>query len=234
MLTKWDIPSTWSTKPGLGAGFSDQEYIQAGARIAYTPHEVFGRADLLLKVTRPLAEEIEWLRPGAALAGLLHLGSARHDKIDMLLANEITAIAYEQITLADGTVPIRKPLSTIGGMLAGQIGRPACCRSNSGGKGILIGGCRACHRRKWDSSAPGLPGPAGAGLHPPGRAPDSSGHNTASVGKDPRPPLPLGGDDDVNSITIARVCNYADMVVGAVLVPGERPPIVVTREMVRR
>ncbi len=85
---------------GLGAGFSDQEYIQAGARIVYTPHEVFGRADLLLKVARPLAEEIEWLRPGVALAGLLHLGSSRQDKIELLVENEITAIAYEQITLA--------------------------------------------------------------------------------------------------------------------------------------
>src|SRR5512143_2831432 len=60
---------------GLGAGFSDQDYEQAGARIAYSPHEVFGRADFLLKVARPLQEEIEWLRPGTTVAGLLHLGS---------------------------------------------------------------------------------------------------------------------------------------------------------------
>ena len=124
---------------GLGAGFSDQEYIQAGARIAYTPHEVFGRADLLLKVTRPLAEEIEWLRPGVALAGLLHLGSSRKDKIDLMIANEITAIAYEQIILPDGTGPIRKPLSQIGGILAAQVGAHLL-QSDTGGKGILLGG----------------------------------------------------------------------------------------------
>ncbi len=100
---------------------------------------MFGRADLLLKVTRPLAEEIEWLRPGVALAGLLHLGSSRQDKIDLLVANEITAIAYEQITLPDGTGPIRKPLSQIGGILAAQVGAHLL-QSDTGGKGILLGG----------------------------------------------------------------------------------------------
>jgi len=69
---------------GIGAGFSDQDYEVAGARIVYSPHEVFGRADLLLKVARPLTEEIEWLRPGVTLAGLLFFsksvsaGDARH------------------------------------------------------------------------------------------------------------------------------------------------------------
>lgn len=61
---------------GIAAGFSDQDYEQAGARIVYSSHEVFGRADILLKVTRPLVEELEWLRPETILAGLLHLNSA--------------------------------------------------------------------------------------------------------------------------------------------------------------
>ena len=61
---------------GLGAGFSDLEYQQSGAKVVYNPHEVFGRADLMLKVTRPIYEELEWLRPETTLAGLLHLGSA--------------------------------------------------------------------------------------------------------------------------------------------------------------
>src|SRR5512146_2753439 len=64
---------------GLGSGFSDQQYEQAGARIVYSPHEVFGRADLLIKVARPLFEELTWLQPGATLMGLLHLNSARQD-----------------------------------------------------------------------------------------------------------------------------------------------------------
>jgi len=92
MLTKHGHQFFVEHNAGFGAGFSDQEFELAGARIAYTAHEVFGRADLLLKVARPLLEEIEWLRPGTALAGLLHLASARRDKIEALLSHDITAI----------------------------------------------------------------------------------------------------------------------------------------------
>ena len=86
---------------GVGAGFSDEEYEKAGARLAYSTEEAFGRADLLLKVARPLKEEMEWLRPGSILAGFLHLSSARQDKVDILLENKITSIAYEQIKAPD-------------------------------------------------------------------------------------------------------------------------------------
>ena len=82
---------------GAGAGFDDASYQQAGATLVYSTEEVFGRADLLLKVARPLEEELDWLRPGAILAGLLHLASAKQDKIDVLLEKKITSIAYEQI-----------------------------------------------------------------------------------------------------------------------------------------
>jgi alanine dehydrogenase len=124
---------------GLGAGFSDLDYEQAGARIVYTPHEVFGRADLLLKVARPLYDEIEWLRPGTAIAGLLHLTSSRQDKIELMAEKGITSIAYEQIQLPNGDFPVRVPLSQIGGRLAAQIGA-RLLQNNSGGKGILLGG----------------------------------------------------------------------------------------------
>lgn len=217
---------------GLGAGFSDQEYMSAGARIAYTAHEVFGRADLLLKVTRPTLAEIDYLRPGTALAGLLHLGSARHDKIEKLLANEITSIAYEQITEPDGNVPIRKSLSVIGGMLAGQIGA-RLLQNNSGGKGILIGG------------VPGVP-PAEVAIIGAGIAGTRAAQSFARLGahvtvldnniqalENILKELPLAVTMMSNPFTIARVCTFADVIVGAVLVPGEHPPIVVTREMVR-
>ena len=69
---------------GLGAGFPDADYEHAGARIVYSSEEVFGRADFLLKIARPVKEEIEWLRPGSMIAGLLHLASARQDKIDLM------------------------------------------------------------------------------------------------------------------------------------------------------
>jgi len=233
MLTQMGHTCYIEHDAGLAAGFSDQEYIQAGGRIAYTPHEVFGRADLLLKVTRPLAEEIEWLRPGVALAGLLHLGSARKDRIDLLLENEITAIAYEQITLPDGTVPIRKPLSQIGGILAAQIGA-RLLQNNAGGKGILLSGM------------PGVP-PAevviiGAGIAGTCAAKAFMGMGAHLTVLDTsilaleiiHDSMPGVVTMVSNTFNLGRTCAYADLVVGAVLVPGERPPIVITREMLKR
>ena len=233
MLTQMGHTCYIEHDAGLAAGFSDQEYIQAGGRIAYTPHEVFGRADLLLKVTRPLAEEIEWLRPGVALAGLLHLGSARKDRIDLLLENEITAIAYEQITLPDGTVPIRKPLSQIGGILAAQIGA-RLLQNNAGGKGILLSGM------------PGVP-PAevviiGAGIAGTCAAKAFMGMGAHLTVLDTsilaleiiHDSMPGVVTMVSNTFNLARTCAYADLVVGAVLVPGERPPIIITREMLRK
>ncbi len=218
---------------GLGAGFSDQEYEQAGARIVYSPHEVFGRADLVLKVARPIKEEIEWLRQGITLAGLLHLGSARQDKIDLLLEKEITSIAYEQIRLEDGTVPIRRPLSEIGGYLAAQIAA-RMLQNSEGGKGVLIGG------------VPGVPpaeiaiiGAGVAGSYAARAFLGMGGHvtildtniNALQVVYDRNPGVVTMMS---NSFNLTRVCSFADVVVGAVLIPGEKPPIIITREMVRQ
>lgn len=124
---------------GVGAGFKDREYESAGARVVYSPEEIFGRADLVLKVSRPLIEEIEWIRPGSAIAGLLHLASTRKDKVELLLEKKVTSIAYEQIQLADGTLPLLRPFSQIGGSMSAQVAA-RLLQSNFGGKGILLGG----------------------------------------------------------------------------------------------
>jgi alanine dehydrogenase len=217
---------------GVGAGFSDADYQRAGARIVYSPEEVFGRADLLLKFARPLKQEIAWLRPGSMLAGLLHLASARQDKIDLLLKNNITSIAYELIEEADGNTPVKKPLAEIGGRMTAQIAAHYM-QNYKGGKGILLSG------------VPGVP-PAEVVVIGGGVA------GTAAT----RAFLGLGAhvtvlDIDVRALQriderfpgvvtiiatpnrIARTCTYADVVVGTVLVPGQRAPIVVTREMVQ-
>ena len=217
---------------GLGAGFSDQDYEQTGARIVYSAHEVFGRADLLLKVARPLKEEIEWLRPDTTLAGLLHLGSARQDKIDLMAANNITAIAYEQIQLADGTVPIRRPLSQIGGRLSAQIAA-RLLQNNAGGKGILLEGVAGVPPAEVVIIGAGIVGSCAA------RAFIGLGAHVNVLDND-LDALQKIFDWKTGVVTmlstpinIARACAYADVVVGAVLVPGQPPPIVVTRDMVR-
>jgi len=217
---------------GVGAGFSDLEYESAGARISYTADEVLGRADFLLKVARPTREELDWLRPGTTIAGLLHLASTRQDKVEVLLEKKITSIAYEQIELPDGSLPVLRPFSEIGGSMTATIAA-RFLQCNRGGKGILLGG------------VPGVP-PAEVVILGSGvvatyatRAFIGLGAHVTVIGKD----LPglqrmldlFPGIATMISTTrnIERATRYADVLVGAVLVSGQRAPILVSRGMVR-
>ena len=217
---------------GLGAGFNDQEYERAGANIVYSGHEVYGRADLLLKVTRPMQEEIEWLNPESTLMGFLHLASARQGRVEGLIEKKITAIAYEQIQLPNGNLPVLHSLSQIGGQMAAQIAA-RFMQNNRGGKGILLGGIA------------GVP-PAEVVIIGAGAA----GTNASSVflGQGAHVTVLDKSLDALQRIhdrypqvvtmiatrrNIERACNYADVVLGVVLVPGERAPIVITREMLK-
>ena len=215
---------------GLGSGYRDQEYQMVGGQIVYSPHEVFGRADLLLKVTRPVIEEIQWLRPGTAIAGLLHLGSSRRDKIDALVENKITAIAYEHIQLPNGCVPIRVPLSEIGGRLAVQIGA-RLLQNDYGGKGILIGGLPGVPPAEVVILGAGIVGTTAArtlvalGAHV--TVLDVSMLALQTLHERVNGAITMIS----NSVNIQRALSYADLVIGAVLVPGERTPIIIKREM---
>jgi alanine dehydrogenase len=217
---------------GLGAGFSDQEYERAGGRIVYTAHEVFGRADLLLKVARPLYEEIEWLRPGVTIAGLLHLSSARQDKIDLIAEKNITAIAYEQIKENDGSVPVRNPLSQIGGRLVAQIAAHIM-QNDAGGKGILLGGIAGVPPAEVAIVGAGVFGKYATRAF---LAMDAhvtvldTDLNALRLVYEHNPGVATMISNPIN---LAYICTHADVVVAAVLVPGERPPIVITRAMVR-
>jgi len=216
---------------GLAAGFSDPEYQKVGARIVYSPEEAFGRADLLLKVTRPLYTELEWIQPGAIIAGLLHLAATKQDKIELLKSMNLTMVAYEQIKLPDGTVPVRRPLSQIGAALAAQIAAHQM-QNDAGGKGMLLGGIESVAQAEVVIIGAGVFG---------------SFATRAFVGMGARVTVLDTNMDALNRIysqypcvgtmmayphNIARACEKADVVVAAVLVPGERPPIVVTRDMV--
>jgi len=217
---------------GTGTGFSDQDYEQAGARIAYSAEEVFGRGDLVLKVSRPLIEEIEWLRPGVILAGLLHLASARKDKLQTLLEREITSIAYEQIQLADGTLPVLRPLSQIGGRLTAQIGA-RLLQNNSGGKGILLGGVAGVPPAEVVIIGAGVLGTCatqaflGMGAHVTVL---DTNLNTLHRIYDQFPGVVTMLSNPMN---INRVIQYGDIIVCSVLIQGERPPILITREMLK-
>jgi len=217
---------------GLGAGFSDQEFERAGARIVYSVEEVFMRADLLLKVARPMKEELEWMRPHTTVLGLLHLASSREDKVDVLLEKKITSIAYEQIEEADGSLPVLRPFSQIGGRMTASIAA-RLLQNNWGGKGILLG------------SIPGVP-PAevlilGGGVvgQYAAEAFLGLGAHVTVIDKDVNV-LQRIYDRFPNVVTmistkrnIEKTTAFADVVVGAVLISGERTPLLITRDMMR-
>ncbi|GAB4485605.1 MAG: alanine dehydrogenase [Anaerolineales bacterium] len=217
---------------GIGAGFSDQEYERSGAHLVYSPHEVFGRADLLLKVTRPMQDEIQWLNQGAALMGLLHLASTRQDRIDSLLANKITAIAYEQIRLADGTMPVLRALSQIGGLMTAQIAA-RLLQNNWGGKGILLGGVAGVPPAEIVIIGGGTSGTCAAmaflGMGAHVTVLDKSMDALQRIHER----FPQVVTMMSTRRNIDRACAFADVVVGAVLVPGERSPIVVPRDTLK-
>ncbi len=217
---------------GRGAGFSDQDYEQAGARIVYSAEEVFGRADLLLKVARPLLDEIEWLRPGSTLAGFLHLASARKDKVEALLSREITAIAYEQIQLVDGSSPVLKPLSQIGGRLTAQIGA-RLLQNNSGGKGILLGGVAGVPPAEVVIIGAGVLGTCAAqGFLGMGAHVTVLDSNLGALQKayDQFPGIVTMVSNPVN---LKMVTKYGDIVVCSIRVHGQPQPLLITREMVQ-
>ncbi|GAB4580769.1 MAG: alanine dehydrogenase [Anaerolineales bacterium] len=222
------------SKAGIGAGFSDEEFRVAGAQIVYTGEEAYGRADLVLKIARPTDEELQWLVPKQALAGLLHLAAARPNKVEALLKNEITAIAYDQIQREDGVLPVLKPLSQIGGKMAVHLAAEML-QNNAGGKGVLLGGVAGVPSAEVVIIGGGVVGETAT------RAFLALGAQVTvlDVSLDRLQILDQNFGGRLVTLlahpfNLARACAYADVVIGAVHVPGERAPIVLTREIIKK
>lgn len=216
------------TLAGVGAGFPDDDYIAAGAEILGTAAEVFETADMIVKVKEPQAVERKMLREGQVLFTYLHLAPDPEQTKD-LLASGCTAIAYETVTDANRGLPLLAPMSEVAGKLAPQVGAWTLQKAN-GGRGVLMGG------------VPGV-GPARVVVIGGGVVGTHAARVAAGMGADvtvldrslPR----LRYLDDVfgrdfktgyasagNTIELVR---QADMVVGAVLVPGAAAPKLVSR-----
>ena len=217
---------------GQGAGFTDDDYTQSGAQITYSAEEVYGRADLALKFSRPLLEEIELMRPGLALAGFLHLAASRGERVERLLQKKITAIAYEQIEDDSGYRPVLAPLSQIGGYMAVQIAARHM-QNDLGGRGILLGGIAGVPPAEVVIVGGGTVGRTAAS------ALSRAGAHVTVLDVDLRQLQHLHDMLPGTFVTmlstphnLGRACAYADVLIGAVLIPGERSPIVVSREMV--
>ena len=216
------------TNCGIGAGFPDQDYIDAGAKIIATAEEVFASADMIVKVKEPQAGERKMLRQGQLLFTYLHLAPDM-DQTKDLIDSGCTAIAYETVTDRAGGLPLLAPMSEVAGRLAPQVGSWTLQKAN-GGRGVLMGG------------VPGV-GPAkvvviGGGVVGTHAAKIASGMGANVTVLDRSLPR-LRYLDDVFGGTFKtsyasagntmELAQQADMVIGAVLVPGAAAPKLISR-----
>ena len=218
---------------GVGAGFSDAEYAARGARILDTADEVFEAGELIVKVKEPLAVERARLRRHHTLFAYLHLAPQPEQAHD-LVASGATAIAYESVTDRAGRLPLLAPMSQVAGRMAVQAGA-RCLEASAGGRGVLLGG---------------VPGVAAAHVVVIGGG--VVGRNAVEMA------LGLGADVTVldrdaatleslayrfgpavrtlysTPRTLAQLVPTADLVIGAVLLPGARTPRLITATMVKQ
>lgn len=221
------------TGAGVGSSIPNDDYVAAGATILSTADEVWAAADMILKVKEPIAAEYHRMREGQVLFTYLHLAADR-PLTEELARRKVTAIAYETVELADGSLPLLAPMSEVAGRLAPQVGAQALMRAH-GGRGVLMGGVSGTYAAKVVV--------IGAGV---------SGANAAAIALGMQAEVLLldrniarlrqidaiyqGHMQTVasNAYEIERACLDADMVIGAVLVPGAKAPKLVSNELVSR
>jgi alanine dehydrogenase len=217
---------------GVGAGFSDETYRHSGAQVVYSAAEAYGRADVVVKVTRPTAAEHALFRPGQTIMAFLHMAVASPDLLIALREREITAIAYEMIERANGERPILVPMSEVAGRLAPVVAGHLLM-THAGGRGTLLSGIPGVPRGVVTIIGGGVLGANAA------RAFLNVGAQVVVLDNDIGRLQHL--DEVLNgrittmlstNYNLERVAEFADVIVGAVLSPGRRAPILLTREMI--
>jgi alanine dehydrogenase len=216
---------------GTGSQIPDEEYLAAGAKILDSADEVWGTADMVLKVKEPVAEEYARMREGQTLFTYLHLAADKPLTAE-LIKRKVTAIAYETVQLPSGALPLLYPMSEVAGCLAPQVGAHALMRAQ-GGRGVLLGGVGGVANAKVVV--------IGAGV---------AGQNAANIA------LGMGADVTLldtdldklrmsfwrynnrvhglasSKLAIRQQVLEADLVIGAVLIPGAKAPKLVTNDLV--
>jgi len=218
---------------GMGAGISDEDYRKAGATLVSTAKEIYDRTDMIVKVKEPLPEEYPLLRENQILYTFLHL-AADERLTKALLERKIIGIAYETIQPADGSLPLLAPMSAVAGRMATQVGA-SFLQHDHGGKGLLLGGVSGVERGSVVILGGGVVGVNAAkmaiGLGAKVTLLDVNLHRLEYLSD-------IFGNEVTtlysNSEQIERVVTTADLVVGAVLVPGAKAPKLVSREMISR
>ena len=216
---------------GGGAGFTDEEYEAAGARLVDGPEEVFASADLIVKVKEPVPEEYDRFREGQQLFTYLHL-AADKGLTEFLMEKKIDAIAYETVELPDGSLPLLTPMSEVAGRMAVQAAAHHL-ESPNGGAGLLLGGVPGTPAAKVTIIGGGISGTEAAkialGMRAIVRVLDINPKRLAYLSDI------FEGRVDLVIPNRARTASYvaeSDVVIGAVLVAGAKAPKLVSREMI--
>ena len=217
---------------GIGSGFADEEYIQAGASVSENKKGIFDKADIIVKVKEPLESEYDLFREGQTLYTYLHL-APNMGLSKALLEKKVTGIAYETVELKNGALPLLAPMSEVAGRMSVQVGANLLQKPN-GGLGVLLGGVAGVMPAKVVIVGGGTVGVNAAKM-------------AVGLGADvtlldislPR----LRYLDDIfggrlktlvcNSYNVAQAVKEADLLIGAVLVPGKAAPKIVTADMVK-
>jgi alanine dehydrogenase len=215
---------------GTGAGLGDDQYVAAGARIVDTADEVFARSEMIVKVKEPLAAERKRLRRGQLLFTYLHLAPDREQTED-LLKSGITAIAYETVTSPTGTLPLLTPMSEIAGRLAPQVGAHYLERT-AGGRGVLLGGVPGVPPAEVVVLGGGVSGTHAATIALGMGATVFVVDRSAEVLRRLAAQFPGLRTIFSTRDALSHILRRADLLIGAVLVPGAAAPKLVTREMV--
>jgi alanine dehydrogenase len=216
---------------GVGSGFSNEEYLAAGARIVVQAAEVWSSADMLMKVKEPISSEYGYLREGLVLFTYLHL-AAEPNLARALMEKGVISIAYETVEM-NHTLPLLTPMSEVAGRMSVQIGAQFLEKPN-GGRGILLGGVPGVKRGKVTIIGGGVVGTNAAKI--------AIGFGAQVTVIDLSPDRLRQLDDifgsDIqtlmsNPFNIAEAVAESDLVIGAVLIPGAKAPKLVTEEMVK-
>jgi len=232
-LTNHGIQVLVEKNAGEGAHFSDDNYREAGAVIVYSKEEAYRRADIVVKVQVPLQEEWDYLKEDQILFGFLILGLSPPPLLELVLERHILSIGMELVVRDDGTHPLQRPMSKIAGKMAPQIAGRLLQGNIKGGRGILLGGIEGIPPAEVVVLGGGTLGSCAA------RSFKGLGCSVYVVDKDLRQ-LEKVSQDVPGTITVsynqrnmAKLASFADVLVAAVQVPGERTPVLVTRDMVK-
>jgi alanine dehydrogenase len=218
---------------GTGSSIADDEFAAAGAKIAAGSDEVWQQAELILKVKEPIPIEYEQMQPGQVLFTYLHLAASR-DCTRALLDAKVTGIAYETVQLGNGTLPLLAPMSEVAGRLAPQVGAYHLMRQG-GGRGTLMGGVSGVYAAKVVVIGAGVSGMNAAaialGMQAEVLLLDRNIDKLREADRIYQGHLQTVAS---NAYEVERAVLDADLVIGAVLVPGAKAPTLISNDLVSR